>query len=239
MSSWILISSFKEQFLNWPTLFIKKKKKIAIGFHFQGHSKLPPVPMYCLFTSSTIAHFGADRNVPVLYLSSFDSSKIYSHMLLPLIGTLQLTTSLLPATVTSPRLTSLYPSGYGLSVTASLRTLFYPHQVWIRHHSCSHSILYLFFNSSSLPLYMLTSINVGTTWLVHHWIPKPSSFWLMAAALYLLGREERNMDSTPLSKNVTCWMVWTLSQVLVEEQLLTSCLTLEDSLTLRFCFLFQ
>ena len=77
-------------------------------------------------------------------------------MLLPLIGTLQLTTSLLPATVTSPRLTSLYPSGYGLSVMASLRTsLFHPHRVWIRHHLCSHS--------NSLPLYMLTSINVGTT----------------------------------------------------------------------------
>ena len=149
--------------------------------------------MYCLFTSSTIAHFGVDRNVPARYLSSFDSSRIYSHMLLPLIGTLQLTTSLLP--VISPRLTFLYPSGYGLSVTASLRTsLFDPRWVWIRHHSCSHSILYLFSHSSSLPFYTLTSINTGTTWLVHHGISKPSRVsdsWLLLLLLLLLSHVSR------------------------------------------------
>lgn len=133
-----------------PHLCIKKK---AIGFHFQGHSKVsylsqnidylllapllflelcrmmgPDFPLW-LFQGAGVGLGQQSRNFPVLYLNSFSSSKMYSHTVFPQIEILHLTAPPIS-------LTCIYPSCYGLNVTASFGpSLIHPHQVWIGYHS--------------------------------------------------------------------------------------------------------
>lgn len=125
---------FKEQFVSWPNLCIEKKKKYAIDFHFPRYSKVPPVPtllpLYFLHRCSlwNSLEWWVQIDSPLwlcktgtylCYTSipSVPQRYIHTWWILPLIGTLHLTAPWSPTTVTSTRLTSVYPSGYGLNVS--------------------------------------------------------------------------------------------------------------------------